>query len=70
MGWQPAAHRVQLGNRLEDRGQSHFRGQCREAFEFHAKVLDGKIVAAHRYSEAPPDMPATMMSRTLRWRMH
>nr|WP_255745508.1 VOC family protein [Lysobacter sp. CFH 32150] len=36
-----------------------FRGQCREAFEFYAKVLGGKITAAHPYSEAPPDMPIT-----------
>jgi PhnB protein len=35
-----------------------FRGQCREAFEFYAKVLGGRITAAHPYSEAPPGMPA------------
>ena len=34
-----------------------FQGQCREAFEFYAKVLGGKITAAHSYGEAPPDMP-------------
>ena len=36
-----------------------FRGQCREAFEFYAKVLGGRITAAHPYSEAPPDMPVS-----------
>jgi PhnB protein len=34
-----------------------FRGQCREAFEFYAKVLGGKITAAFPYGEGPPDMP-------------
>ena len=33
-----------------------FRGQCREAFEFYAKVLGGRITAAFPYSEAPPEM--------------
>jgi PhnB protein len=33
-----------------------FRGQCREAFEFYAKVLGGRITAAVPYSEAPPEM--------------
>jgi PhnB protein len=36
-----------------------FRGQCREAFEFYAKVLGGTITAAHPYGEAPPDMPVS-----------
>lgn len=35
-----------------------FRGQCREAFEFYAKVLGGKITAAMPYSDAPPEMGA------------
>ncbi|PII37641.1 hypothetical protein T190_30960 [Sinorhizobium meliloti CCBAU 01290] len=34
-----------------------FQGQCREAFEFYAKVLGGRITAAHSYGEAPPGMP-------------
>ena len=34
-----------------------FRGQCREAFEFYAEVLGGKITAAFPYGEGPPDMP-------------
>jgi PhnB protein len=38
-----------------------FQGQCREAFEFYAKILGGKITAAMPYSDAPPGMgmPAT-----------
>ena len=34
-----------------------FRGQCREAFEFYAKVLGGRITAAFPYGDGPPDMP-------------
>ena len=34
-----------------------FRGQCREAFEFYARVLGGEITAAMPYGDAPPDMP-------------
>ena len=34
-----------------------FRGQCREAFEFYAKLLGGKITAAFPYGEGPPEMP-------------
>jgi PhnB protein len=30
-----------------------FKGTCREAFEFYAKVLGGKITAAVPYGEAP-----------------
>ncbi|MBN8728235.1 MAG: VOC family protein [Xanthomonadales bacterium] len=36
-----------------------FRGQCREAFEFYAQVLGGRITAAFPYGEGPPDMPLT-----------
>ena len=36
-----------------------FQGQCREAFEFYAKVLGGKITAAIPYADAPPGMPIT-----------
>ena len=46
-----------------------FRGQCREAFEFYAKVLDGKITAAHPYSEAPPEMPVND-AKYKDWLMH
>ena len=34
-----------------------FNGQCREAFEFYARVLGGEIIAAMPYSDGPPDMP-------------
>ncbi len=34
-----------------------FRGQCREAFEFYARVLGGEITAAMPYGDGPPDMP-------------
>ena len=46
-----------------------FQGQCREAFEFYAKVLGGRITAAFPYSEAPPDMPITN-DRYKTWLMH
>lgn len=36
-----------------------FQGQCREAFEFYADVLGGKITAAMPYGDGPPDMPIT-----------
>ena len=36
-----------------------FRGECRQAFEFYAKVLGGKITAAYPYGDAPPDMPVS-----------
>jgi len=31
----------------------HFNGNCREAFDFYAKTLGGKIVFAMTYGEAP-----------------
>jgi PhnB protein len=46
-----------------------FQGQCREAFEFYAKVLGGKIRAAIPYSEAPPEMPITD-TKYQHWLMH
>lgn len=45
-----------------------FRGQCREAFEFYAQVLDGKITAAFPYGDGPPGMP--MDARYKDWLMH
>lgn len=45
-----------------------FRGQCREAFEFYARVLGGKITAAMPYGEGPPDMPVGEQYRD--WLMH
>ena len=35
-----------------------FRGQCREAFEFYATVLGGRITAALPYGEGAPESPA------------
>jgi PhnB protein len=45
-----------------------FAGNCREAFEFYAKVLGGEITAAMRYGDAPPEMhmPPEMKD----WLMH
>lgn len=46
-----------------------FQGQCREAFEFYAKVLGGKITAAMPYGDAPPGMPITD-EKYKTWLMH
>lgn len=45
-----------------------FQGQCRDAFEFHADVLGGKITAAFPYGEAPPGMPISEDKKD--WLMH
>lgn len=45
-----------------------FQGQCREAFEFYAKVLGGKITAAMPYGDAPPGMPVSDDKKA--WLMH
>ncbi|GAA0636198.1 VOC family protein [Brevundimonas lenta] len=45
-----------------------FQGQCREAFEFYAKVLGGEITAAFPYGEGPPDMPVGPQYKD--WLMH
>lgn len=45
-----------------------FRGECREAFEFYAKVLGGKITAAFPYGEGAPDMPSEPRHKD--WLMH
>ncbi|HYC74725.1 VOC family protein [Brevundimonas sp.] len=45
-----------------------FRGQCREAFEFYAKVLGGEITAAMPYGDGPPDMPVGEQYKD--WLMH
>jgi PhnB protein len=34
----------------------NFKGDCREAFEFYAKVLDGEITGIFTFGEAPPGM--------------
>ena len=46
-----------------------FRGQCREAFDFYADVLGGKVTAAFPYGAAPPDMPITD-DKYKDWLMH
>ena len=45
-----------------------FRGQCREAFEFYANLLGGKITAAFPYGDGPPDMPVDPKVKD--WLMH
>lgn len=45
-----------------------FRGHCREAFEFYAKVLGGKVTAAFAYGEGPPGMPVGPQYKD--WLMH
>jgi PhnB protein len=46
-----------------------FRGQCREAFEFYAKVLGGRITAAFPYGDGPPGMEITDPKQK-EWLMH
>ena len=46
-----------------------FQGQCREAFEFYAKVLGGRITAAFPYADGPPEMPITD-EKYKTWLMH
>ena len=46
-----------------------FRGQCREAFEFYARVLGGQIIAAMTYGDAPPGMPISD-EKYKSWLMH
>ena len=45
-----------------------FAGNCREAFEFYAKVLKGEITSAMPYGDAPPGMP--MPAGMKDWLMH
>lgn len=45
-----------------------FRGQCREAFDFYAKVLGGKITAAFPYGEGMPGVPNPEQYKD--WLMH
>lgn len=45
-----------------------FQGQCREAFEFYARVLGGKVTAAIEYGDAPPGMD--MRDDQKSWLMH
>jgi PhnB protein len=46
-----------------------FQGQCREAFEFYAKVLGGTIKAAIPYGDGAPGMP-TADDKHKSWLMH
>jgi PhnB protein len=46
-----------------------FRGQCREAFEFYAKVLGGRITVAMPYGDGPPGMPISD-EKYRTWLMH
>ena len=45
-----------------------FRGECREAFDFYARVLGGKVTAAMPYGDAPPGSP--MQPKHRDWLMH
>ncbi len=45
-----------------------FQGQCREAFEFYADVLGGKVTAAYPYGDGPPGMETPPEMRD--WLMH
>ena len=45
-----------------------FKGQCREAFEFYAKALGGKITAAYPYEGGPPD--PSVPEECKDWLMH
>lgn len=46
-----------------------FRAQCREAFEFYARVLGGEIIAAIPYGDVPPSMPISD-EKYKTWLMH
>ena len=46
-----------------------FQGQCREAFEFYAQVLGGRITAAFPYGDGMPGMEITD-PRHKEWLMH
>ena len=46
-----------------------FQGQCREAFEFYAQVLGGRITAAFPYGDGMPGMEITD-PRQKEWLMH
>ena len=48
----------------------NFNGQAREAFDFYAKALGGKITARMTYREAPQEMCDQMPPETLDHVMH
>ena len=45
-----------------------FQGQCREALEFYARVLGGKVTAAFPFGDGPPDMSVDPKYKD--WLMH
>lgn len=45
-----------------------FQGQCREAFEFYARLLGGTVTAAIPFGDGPPDMPIDAKYKD--WLMH
>jgi hypothetical protein len=45
-----------------------FKGNCREAFDFYAQVLGGKVTAAFPFGDGPPDMPIEPEYKD--WLMH
>jgi PhnB protein len=49
----------------------HFKGNCREAFDFYADTLGGKIVFAMTYGEAPgcEDAPAEVRRQIIHARI-
>ncbi|MEF3851091.1 hypothetical protein P0P54_09370, partial [Campylobacter jejuni] len=46
----------------------NFTGQCREAFDFYARALGGKVTFAMTYGESP--MRGQMPADTSHWIMH
>ena len=45
-----------------------FQGQCREAFDFYARVLGGKVTAAFPFGDGPTGMPVD--AKYDDWLMH
>lgn len=45
-----------------------FQGECRQAFDFYAQVLGGKVTAAYPFGDGPPDMPIDAKYKD--WLMH
>jgi PhnB protein len=41
----------------------HFKGNCREAFDFYAETLGGRIVFAMTYGEAPGSQASSAQQR-------
>ncbi|SEA12715.1 VOC family protein [Microbulbifer marinus] len=44
-----------------------FRGQCKEALEFYAKIFDGEIIAMMTYDDGPmaSDMPPEQLEKVM-----